>query len=53
MLGFFKNNKKEYEVNCPVCLREFTFKFDPDEIMKYDYNISLINKLREMMEDYE
>ena len=37
MLGFFKNNKKEYEVNCPVCLREFTFKFDPDEIMNYDY----------------
>ena len=37
MFSFFKNNKKEYEVNCPVCLREFTFKFDPNEITNYDY----------------
>ena len=37
MLGFFKNNKKEYEVNCPVCRREFSFKFDPQEITNYDY----------------
>ncbi len=37
MFSFFKNNKKEYEVHCPVCRREFSFKFDPDEITNYDY----------------
>ncbi len=37
MLGFFKNNKKDVEVNCPVCLREFSFKYDPNEITNYDY----------------
>ena len=37
MLGFFKNKKKEIEVNCPVCLREFSFKYNPDEITNYDY----------------
>ena len=37
MLGFFKNKKKDIEVNCPVCLREFSFKYNPDEITNYDY----------------
>lgn len=37
MLGFFKNKKKNIEVNCPVCLREFSFKYNPDEITNYDY----------------
>lgn len=37
MLGFFKSNKKDIEVNCPVCQREFSFKYDPDEITNYDY----------------
>ncbi len=26
MLGFFKSNKKKYEVNCPVCRKEFTIE---------------------------
>lgn len=37
MLGFFKNKKKDIEVNCPVCMREFSFKYNPDEITNYDY----------------
>ena len=37
MLGLFKSNKKKYEVNCPVCNREFSIKFDPNEIINYDY----------------
>ena len=37
MLGFFKSNKKDVEVNCPVCKREFSFKYNPDEITNYDY----------------
>ncbi|MDT8317483.1 MAG: hypothetical protein RQ824_05770 [bacterium] len=37
MLGFFKKNKKNIEINCPVCLREFNFKYNPDEITNYDY----------------
>ena len=37
MLGFFKSNKKKYEVNCPVCRKEFTIKFDPQQVRSYDY----------------
>ncbi|MBE9503144.1 MAG: DUF572 domain-containing protein [Proteobacteria bacterium] len=37
MLAFFKSNKKKFEVNCPVCRKEFSIKFDPQEITNYDY----------------
>ena len=40
MLNFFKNKKKEIEVNCPVCLRKFSFKYNPDDITHFDYKYS-------------
>ena len=40
MLGFFRNKKKDIEVSCPVCLREFSFTYKPHEITNYDYKYS-------------
>ena len=40
MLNFFKRKRKEIEVNCPVCLREFSFKYNPDEVTNFDYEYS-------------
>ncbi|MDH3973764.1 MAG: hypothetical protein OEV42_05740 [Deltaproteobacteria bacterium] len=38
MPGFFKRKqRKEFEINCPVCSREFIYKHDPREITNYDY----------------
>ena len=38
MLNFFKRKpKKEFEINCPVCGREYLYKHNPDEIIKYNY----------------
>ena len=35
MFGYFK--RKLHHVNCPVCLREFTIKFNPEEVKKFNY----------------
>ena len=40
MLNFFKRKRKEIKVNCPVCLREFSFKYNPDEVTNFDYQYS-------------
>jgi hypothetical protein len=40
MLNFFKRKRKKIEVNCPVCLREFSFKYYPDEVKNFDYPYS-------------
>ena len=35
MFGYFK--RKLYYVNCPVCLREYKIKFNPEEVKSYNY----------------
>ncbi len=35
MFGYFK--RKKFFVNCPVCDREYSIKFNPEEVKKYDY----------------
>lgn len=38
MPGFFKRKpKKEYEINCPVCGREYIYKHNPDQITNFNY----------------
>ena len=38
MLGFFKRKqRKEFEIICPVCGREFLYKHNPAEITNYNY----------------
>ena len=35
MFGYFK--RKHYMVNCPVCNREFSIKFNPEEVKRFNY----------------
>ena len=38
MLGFFKRKqRKEFEIDCPVCGREYLYKHAPEEITKFNY----------------
>ena len=41
MIKFIKkltaDNKKLYHVNCPVCTREFSIKFNSDEVRHYNF----------------
>ena len=35
MFGFFKD--KKFSIECPMCLRSYTAKFNPSDITEFDY----------------
>ncbi len=37
MFNFFKSKKKEIRILCPVCHREFSYRFNPEKVSDHKY----------------